>query len=349
MKDIHIGSGLLKNCGDIIGAAHKPCRAAIVTDYTVGAIYVTTVADSLKAAGFEPLIFAFEAGEQSKNFETYEKIVNFLADSEITRSDIAVASGGGVVGDLTGFAAATYMRGIDYVQLPTTLLSMVDSSVGGKTGIDLEAGKNLCGAFKKPLCVISDTDTLGTLEDKYFGDGLAEIIKYAMLGNEKIMELLSERIASENMRDALKPVMNDLVAESVKTKLSFVEEDFLDNGRRKYLNFGHTIGHAVEHASRYAVHHGAAVAIGMCAMARAGEKLGYTEAGTAAALEELVRACALPTDTIISPDDLENSALSDKKRRGSEIDLIFPTKPGHCELVTLPVSDLHNILCLGVK
>ena len=336
MKDIHLGSGLLKNCGDIIGAAHKPCRAAIVTDYTVGAIYVTTVADSLKAAGFEPLIFAFEAGEQSKNFETYEKIVNFLADSEITRSDIAVASGGGVVGDLTGFAAATYMRGID-------------SSVGGKTGIDLEAGKNLCGAFRKPLCVISDTDTLDTLEDKYFGDGLAEIIKYAMLGNEKIMELLSERIASDNMRDALKPVMDELVAESVKTKLSFVEEDFLDNGRRKYLNFGHTIGHAVEHASRYAVHHGAAVAIGMCAMARAGEKLGYTEAGTAAALEELVRACALPTDTIISPDDLENSALSDKKRRGSEIDLIFPTKPGHCELVTLPVSDLHNILCLGVK
>ncbi|MBQ1451110.1 MAG: 3-dehydroquinate synthase [Clostridia bacterium] len=349
MKDIHIGSGLLKNCGDVILAAHKPCRAALVTDYTVGALYVTTVADSLKAAGFEPLIFAFEAGEQSKNFETYEKIVNFLADGEITRSDIAVALGGGVVGDLTGFAAATYMRGIDYVQLPTTLLSMVDSSVGGKTGIDLDAGKNLCGAFRKPLCVIADTDTLDTLEDKYFGDGLAEVIKYAMLGNEKIMKLLTERIASENMRDSLKPVMDDLVTESVRTKLSFVEEDFFDNGRRKYLNFGHTIGHAIEHASRYAVRHGAAVATGMCAMARAGEKLGYTEAGTAAALEELVRACALPTDTIISPDDLENSALSDKKRRGSEIDLIFPEKPGQCRLITLPVSDLHNILCLGVK
>lgn len=337
MKNIHVGNELLEKSGEIIASVHAPCRAALVTDYTVGALYVTKVADSLKDSGFEVFIFAFEAGEQSKTFETYEKILNFFADSEITRSDIAVALGGGVVGDITGFAAATYMRGIDYVQMPTTLLAMVDSAIGGKTGIDLPAGKNLCGAFHNPICVISSFDTLDTLDGKYYNDGVAEIIKYAMLGNEAILWDLETGIDC------------DTVQEAVRTKLEFVEEDEFDKGQRRMLNFGHTIGHAVEHASRYAVSHGSAVSIGMCAMARAGEKMGITESGTAAWLEKQLSKFGLPTSTIISPDDLLNSALSDKKRSGDTISLVVPLKVGQCEIREFPVEKLGEIISLGVK
>ena len=337
MDNIHIDSGLLGKCGEIIKGYHEPCRVALVTDYTVGALYVTTVADSLKSAGFEVFIFAFEGGEQSKNLETYGKILEFFADNEITRSDLAVALGGGVVGDLTGFAAATYMRGINYVQMPTTLLSMVDSSIGGKTSIDLDAGKNLCGAFHQPLCIISSVDTLETLDKKYYNDGVAEIIKYAMLGNDRIIQSLENGIDCE------------IIKEAVKTKLSFVEGDEFDRGRRRMLNFGHTTGHAVEHASRYAIPHGHAVAIGMCAMARAGEKLGITKEGTSSELERLVSGFGLPTTTIISPDDLLNSALSDKKRSGDSIDLVFPISFGKCEIKTFPVEKLGEIISLGVK
>ena len=337
MKNIHVGNDILEKSGEIAASVHAPCRAALVTDYNVGALYVTKVADSYKDAGFEVFIFAFEGGEQSKNLETYEKILNFFADNEITRSDIAVALGGGVVGDVTGFAAATYMRGIDYIQMPTTLLSMVDSAIGGKTGIDLPAGKNLCGAFRQPLCVISSFDTLDTLDKKYYNDGVAEIIKYAMLKAEAIL------------RDLETGIDCDTVQEAVRTKLEFVKEDEFDKGQRRMLNFGHTIGHAVEHASRYAVSHGSAVSIGMCAMARAGEKMGITESGTAAWLEKQLSKFGLPTSTIISPDDLLNSALSDKKRSGDTISLVVPLKVGQCEIREFPVAKLGEIISLGVK
>lgn len=348
--NVTIGTDLLPKCGEIISSVHAPCRVALITDFTVGAIYTNTVADSLKKEGFEVFIFAFYAGEASKNMENYGKILEFLADNEITRSDIIVALGGGVVGDLSGFAAATYMRGIPYVQIPTTTIAMVDSSIGGKTSIDLEAGKNLCGAFWQPIAVICSVDTLSTLEKRYFDDGVAEIIKYGMLGNEKILRILNDCIATQsNSYHALKPFLEEIVEESINTKISFIESDVHDNGRRQFLNLGHTIGHAVEHASRYAFSHGQAVAIGMCAIARAGEAAGITEEGTAKYLEQLAQGVGLPISTIISVDDLYNSALSDKKRRGKEISLIVPVKIGKCEITKVSIEELKHILDLGVK
>lgn len=347
---VNIGSDLLKDAGSIISEVHAPCRVAYITDFTVGAHYTATVVDSLKDAGFEVFIFAFPAGESSKNMETYEKILEFLADNEITRSDLIVELGGGVVGDLAGFAAATYMRGIDYVQIPTSLLAMVDSSVGGKTSIDLESGKNLCGAFHQPISVICSVDTLETLEKKYFDDGVAEIIKYGMLGNEKILKILHSCVENhDNLYFALKPFLSEIVEESISTKLNFVKSDVYDNGKRQFLNLGHTIGHAIEHASRYAIPHGHAVAVGMCSIARAGENMNITEEGTANNVTALIRACGLPTSTIISPVDLYNSALSDKKRRGGEISLVIPVKFGECEIKKFKIDELKNILTLGVK
>ncbi|MCQ2460830.1 MAG: 3-dehydroquinate synthase [Clostridia bacterium] len=347
---VNIGTDILKNTGEIIGAIHSPCRVAFITDFTVGTYYTNTVVDSLKDSGFEVYIFAYPAGESSKNMETYEKILEFLADNQITRSDLIVELGGGVAGDLAGFAAATYMRGIDYVQIPTSLLAMVDSSVGGKTSIDLESGKNLCGAFWQPISVICSVDTLETLDKKFFDDGVAEIIKYGMLGNEKILKILHSCVENhDNLHFALKPFLEEIVEEAINTKISYVKDDVLDTGRRQYLNFGHTIGHAIEHASRYAIPHGHAVAVGMCSMAKAGEALGITEEGTANKIKALVRECGLPTSTIISPKDLYNSALSDKKRRGENINLVFPISFGKCEIKSVKIDELLNIITLGVK
>lgn len=347
---VTIGTDILPKCGEIIKSVHEQCRVALITDFTVGAIYTGAVSDSLRKEGFEVFIFAFYAGEASKNLENYGKILEFLADNEITRSDLIVALGGGVVGDLAGFAAATYMRGISYVQIPTTTIAMVDSSVGGKTSIDLDAGKNLCGAFHQPISVICSVDTLSTLDKRYFDDGVAEIIKYGMLGNDKILRILYDCIATQdNTYHALKPFLEDIIEESINTKISFVKSDVHDNGSRLYLNFGHTIGHAVEHASRYALSHGQAVAIGMCSMARAGESLGFTEEGTADELEKLVSGVGLPINTIVPVSDLYNSALSDKKRRGQKISLIVPTKIGQCEITKVSIEELKHILDLGVK
>lgn len=347
---VNIGNNLLESTGKIISAIHSPCRVAFITDFSVGAYYTTTVADSLKEEGYEVFIFAFPAGESSKNNETYNKILEFLADNQITRSDLVVELGGGVVGDLAGFAAATYMRGIDYVQIPTSLLSMVDSSVGGKTGINLESGKNLCGAFHQPISVICSIDTLDTLEKKYFDDGIAEIIKYGLLGNDKILNILQDSVDSEDdFHIAIKPFLEEVVEESIKTKISFIEGDVLDNDRRQFLNLGHTIGHAIEHASRYSITHGHAVTVGICSMAKAGEELGITKSGTASKIIHLVRACGLPTSTIISTKDLYNSALSDKKRRGENINLVFPISFGECEIKSFKIDELLNIITLGVK
>ncbi len=242
------------------------------------------------------------------------------------------------------------MRGIDYVQIPTSLLAMVDSSVGGKTAINLESGKNLCGAFWQPISVICSVDTLETLDKKFFDDGIAEIIKYGMLGNEKILKILQSCVQNyDNLYIALKPFLEEIIEESINTKISYVKDDVTDTSRRQFLNFGHTIGHAVEHSSRYAIPHGRAVAVGMCSIAKAGEKLGITEEGTANKLTALTRQCGLPTSTIISPKDLYNSALSDKKRRGETINLIVPISFGECQIKTFKIDEFLKIITLGVE
>ena len=253
--EVIIGSGLLLSAGEKIRAvAPKAEKAAIVSDDNVAPIYLEKVEKSLQAQGFQVCSFVFPHGEGSKNGRTYLEILNFMAANHISRSDLAIALGGGVVGDITGFAAATYLRGIKYVQLPTSLLAMVDSSVGGKTAIDLDEGKNLAGAFCQPELVLCDLDTLQTLSPDFFTDGCAEVLKYGVLGDRVLFDHLKER-GQDFDREYV-------ISRCVEMKRDYVCEDEFDNGVRRKLNLGHTIGHAIEKCSDYTIPHGHAVAAG---------------------------------------------------------------------------------------
>jgi 3-dehydroquinate synthase len=267
--EVRIGRGLLADSGALIKEIIQPCTAVLVSDDRVDAICGKIAARSLEAQGFRVLRWTFPQGERSKNMETLARLLEFMAEHEVTRSDLLVALGGGVTGDLAGFAAAVYLRGIRYVQIPTTFLAAVDSSVGGKTAVDLAAGKNLAGAFYQPERVLCDLGVFQTLDKEVFQEGLAEAIKYGVIADR----VLFDRIASGDFRDTLEGV----VASCVSIKARIVGEDEFDNGSRQLLNFGHTLGHAVEKCSQLEIRHGQAVAIGMVLAARAAEKLGLTE------------------------------------------------------------------------
>lgn len=306
----------------------------IVTDETVAPLYLRQARQSLLDAGFRVSTVAVPAGEASKNAENYVNLLNVLAERHFTRTDTVVALGGGVVGDLAGFAAATYLRGIRLVQVPTTLLAMVDSSVGGKTAIDLRAGKNLAGAFHQPALVLCDTAALDTLPDEIFRDGCAEVLKTAILFDAELFAHLAAHGVGFDREW--------VIARCVGHKRDVVCADEFDNGRRQLLNLGHTVGHAVERCSGYRVSHGRAVAIGTAVMARA---FAEDADGILAALG----AFELPTDTEFSADALAEAALSDKKRRGDTLTLVVPHAVGRCELQKLPVSELSAVIRAGLK
>ncbi len=259
--DIKIGPGLLSSLGAEAAALGKAKKVAIVSETKVYPLYGKLAEESLEAAGLEVVSFVFPAGEESKCAATYLELLNFLADNKLTRTDLIVALGGGVVGDLAGFAAATYLRGIRFIQIPTTLLAAVDSSVGGKTAIDLSAGKNLVGAFWQPSLVLCDTDTLTSLPLGIFLDGCAEVIKYGILYDEAFFSYL-ESTGPEFDREAV-------IARCVEMKRDVVMEDEFDTGARMKLNLGHTIGHGVEASSNFTLSHGKSVAIGMAIVSRA--------------------------------------------------------------------------------
>ena len=250
--EILVGNNLIKDIGEIIGQKFSKCKVAIITDDVVDALYSKTVEKSLTEKGFICSKFVFENGEKSKNFKTYIEIVNFLAKQEFSRTDLVVALGGGVVGDIAGFSASTYLRGIKHIQVPTTLLSQIDSSVGGKTAIDLEVGKNLVGAFCQPELVVCDTALLSSLDKKVLEDGFGEGAKYALL-DKKVYSLIKNK-------DFL---MQDFVYLCIDYKRQIVEEDEFEKGNRKLLNLGHTVAHAIEKLSSYTISHGNAVAIGL--------------------------------------------------------------------------------------
>ena len=337
--DVHIGSGLLDSCGYMISEISGKCRAAVVTDSTVAGLYLPRVMASLEVAGLDPVSFVFPQGEESKNLRTLAEILESFADNQLTRSDIVIALGGGVTGDLAGFAAGVYMRGIKYVQLPTTLLAAVDSSVGGKTAVDLSAGKNMAGVFLQPSCVICDTDALSTLSPEIFADGASESIKYGVLSDTDIFCIFENGDVSTSL--------NDIISRCVSIKGALVEQDELDNGVRRFLNLGHTIGHAIENLSGYTFPHGHAVAVGMAMITRAGEKMGITEKGTLNRLINTLKRNGLPTETDYTVDALYTAALSDKKRSGSTITIVMPEKIGKCRLMTIPVPQLEEIIALG--
>lgn len=339
--EVLIGSGLLQKAGEAVKKVISPCKAAIVTDSTVVHLYEETVRKSLTEAGFSVCTFVFPAGEASKNIHTLSHLLEFLAKEEMTRTDMIVALGGGVTGDLAGFGAAVYLRGIPFVQIPTTFLAAIDSSVGGKTAVDLEAGKNLAGAFYQPKLVLCDTDVLQTLPEVVFADGIAEALKYGVLGDAALFE----KIAGGNCRQDLE----EIIETCVSMKRDVVEEDEFDTGKRQLLNLGHTFGHAIEQKSHFQMTHGHAVAIGMHLIAKAAEAKGIAEKGTAATIAKALEQNQLPKETTFSPAEVAEGTLRDKKRRGGTISFVFPKKIGDCEIVKIPVEEVEALAKMAME
>lgn len=335
--DVIIGKGILENSGNLIGEVLPKGKTVIVSDDKVYSIYGETVKKSLENNGFSVETFTFPNGEASKNISTYTEILEFLAKKNLTRSDFLVALGGGVTGDMAGFCAATYLRGIKFVQIPTTFLAAIDSSVGGKTGVNLGVGKNLVGAFHQPALVICDTDTFKTLDEKTFADGTSEAIKYGMIKEPVLLEKLAGDFD-----------IDEVVGICVKIKRDVVAKDEFEKGERKLLNFGHTIGHGVEKCSNYEITHGHAVAIGMSIITKASEELGICEKGMSKNLDELLSKCGLPTKCQYSAEELYSVALSDKKRSGDFITLVLPKHKGECILNTITVAKLLEYIKKGI-
>ena len=336
--EVQIGDGLLDTLGQKAAALLKGRSVCVVSDDSVAALYLERAKTALENAGFAVVSYVFPHGEQSKSGENFLKLMNVLAENRLTRADGLVALGGGVTGDLTGFAASCYLRGVPYIQVPTSLLAMVDSSVGGKTAIDLPAGKNLCGAFYQPVLVLCDTALLATLPEQIFTDGCAEVIKYGVLGDKALFETL---------KTGIKDKLEDVVATCVDAKRAVVEEDEFDTGRRQLLNLGHTLGHAVEANSDFTISHGQAVAIGMAMIAEAAVNHGLCMEETRDEIVSLLRQYGLPTGTAQSPERILATALGDKKRRSDTITLIVPREVGLCDLYTISVDELPEWIDIG--
>ena len=325
--DVVIGAGLLPQTAALLPEDFRARSALLVSDSNVAPLYADRAAGAL--SGLRVARQVVQAGERSKSIESYVNLLNVLARERLTRTDAVFALGGGVVGDLSGFAAATYLRGLPFVQLPTSLLAMVDSSVGGKTAVDLPTGKNLVGAFHQPRLVVCDLSLLDTLPERELRCGAAEALKTAILFDPELFEHFRQRgLGFDRER---------VVAACVGHKRDVVCADERDNGRRQLLNLGHTIGHAVEACSGFSVLHGEAVAVGTCIMAR-------LFARDADAICEAFAALGLPTDTDLPTEALALPMRSDKKRRGDALTLVVPHGVGDCTLETVPFEDFLNKL-----
>lgn len=325
--DVVIGAGLLPQTAALLPEDFRARSALLVSDSNVAPLYADRTAKAL--SGLRVARQVVPAGERSKSIESYVNLLNALARERLTRTDAVFALGGGVVGDLSGFAAATYLRGLPFVQLPTSLLAMVDSSVGGKTAVDLPTGKNLVGAFHQPRLVVCDLSLLDTLPGRELRCGAAEALKTAILFDPELFEHFRQRgLGFDRER---------VVAACVGHKRDVVCADERDNGRRQLLNLGHTIGHAVEACSGFSVLHGEAVAVGTCIMAR-------LFARDADAICEAFAALGLPTDTDLPTEALALPMRSDKKRRGDALTLVVPHGVGDCTLETVPFEDFLNKL-----
>ncbi len=331
---IFIGSGILPSLGEKVKSMGKAQKVCIVSEDRVFPLYGKAVRESLEKEGLEVFSYVFPAGEESKNPSVYLQLLNFLAETKLTRSDLIVALGGGVVGDLAGFAAATFLRGIQFVQVPTTLLAAVDSSVGGKTAIDLPTGKNLVGAFCQPSLVLCDIDTLATLPEDIFRDGCAEVIKYGILYDPDLFRHLED--------NGLDFDREQVITRCVELKRDVVMEDEFDTGARMQLNLGHTIGHGVEARSSFTLSHGKSVAIGTAIVSRA------SRCPDTDRIVSLLKAFGLPVTTTYSVEDIYTYTLSDKKRSGGTVNLIIPEKIGSCKIVPTPVGDLKSFIEAGL-
>lgn len=342
--DVTVENGLLAKAGEMIRALPELCgaeRAVIVTEDRVDGLWGEACEQSLVAAGFQVDKFVFPHGEESKNFGTLTRLLEMLASIPLTRTDVLVALGGGVVGDLTGFAAAIYLRGIPFVQIPTTLLAAVDASVGGKTAVDLAAGKNLAGCFWQPSAVLCDPALMETCTKEVFADGCAEVIKYGMISDLPLLERLEEWGPGFPREQ--------VVAACVADKRDTVEADETDTGVRRLLNFGHTAGHAVERLSSYQISHGSAVAIGMALITRSAAAEGLCPPDLPGRLENLLVAFGLPVECPYSASELARVAATDKKRTGGTVALVVPREAGRCEILPVAAADLEAFFAKGLK
>lgn len=331
---IHIGHGLLQEAGQHVRKTLGDCSLAIVTDDHVAPLYLHTVEESLQAAGYRTASVVLPHGEQTKCLKKLSELYTFLCDSRITRKDAIIALGGGVIGDLAGLAAATYLRGIRFVQIPTTLLAQVDSSVGGKVAVDLPQGKNLVGAFWQPSLVLCDPDVLNTLTPEYWRDGLGEVVKYGCIGDEPLFRLLEA--AAPGGRAGVMAHIDEILRHCIQYKADVVEQDEHDTGLRMTLNFGHTIAHAVEKCQHYTgLRHGEAVSLGMSVITRLSEDRDLTETGSAARLDALLTALDMPMQLPNIPEaDLIAAMGMDKKSAGKALRIILLDRIGQCRIHT---------------
>ena len=332
--DVKIGSGLLDRLGEEVRAHTRAARAVVVSGEHVFPLYGSRAMESLQKAGLRAESIVCPAGEETKSLACFGELLNALTESKLSRSDCLIALGGGVTGDLTGFAAATYQRGIAYIQIPTTLLAAVDSSVGGKTAVNLPAAKNQVGAFYQPKLVLCDTDTLSTLPERELRAGYAEVIKYAVLGDADLFDTLQKGTFSQE----------EMIETCVRMKAEIVAEDEHDVGRRRLLNLGHTFGHAVEARSGYRLLHGEAVAIGTAMIARAAVRMGKLDADSRDAIIEMLDRFGLPTETEFRADELYELLLLDKKISSGKLALIVPLAIGWSEPMPVNPEQLRQWL-----
>lgn len=335
--DINIGRGLIKNIGPLVKNVAEAEKITVITDTNVEKYYAEKVISSLKNNGFDTSLFVYEAGEKSKNLDTIKNMYSHMADFRMSRKDIVVALGGGVCGDMAGFAAATYMRGIDFVQIPTSLLAQVDSSVGGKTGVDIAQGKNLVGAFHQPILVIIDLDTLKTLPEYYINDGMAEVIKYGCIKDSALFKTLEDKNALE--------IIDDVIERCVSIKRDVVNRDEKEAGERMLLNFGHTLGHSLEKIYNFeGLSHGQAVAVGMVMITKASEKALLTEKGTLERIISLCKKYNLPVSDNADVNEIINYCASDKKAGGGNVNLVLLKKIGESFIRKTPLDELSSFI-----
>ena len=332
--DVIIGKGLIENIGKEITDIKKPCKCIIVSDDNVWALYGEKIKRSLINVGFEICECVFKNGEGSKNMETVLSLLECCFENQLTRSDLAIALGGGIVGDVCGFMASVYLRGIDFIQIPTTLLSAIDSSVGGKTGVNCKYGKNLIGAFRQPIKVICDTDTFNTLPDDIYTAGICEALKYGVIRDKKLFYDISDRSFN----------MEEMIYRCVEIKAEIVANDEFDHGERQLLNFGHTLAHSIEALSEYKISHGHAVGIGMLLMAKACEKKGLCESGASDSIKTALINYNVNDAISFTPKELSEIALKDKKRKGDGITIVIPEYIGKCSLHNIKISELEEFI-----
>lgn len=337
--DILIEKGILQNAGEYVKTVSNANKICLISETNVYPIYGDKIKKSLEDAGYQVYTFIFEAGEASKKPATVIEMVEFMAQNELTRKDLVVALGGGVTGDMAGFAASIYLRGIDFVQIPTSLLAQVDSSVGGKTAVDLPQGKNLCGAFHQPILVLIDPNTLDTLSPHFFSDGLAEAIKMGCIKSASLFE----KIKNQDAHD----IIDEIIYECDALKAGVVERDEKENGERALLNFGHTAGHAIEKLHNFTtISHGEAVGIGMVLISKAGEANGITKTGTADEIAEVLKKYNLMTCDSHALADIVTAMNADKKRTATAINFTLVRSIGDSFNQKIKYEDIPNFFGL---